>query len=274
MSSNSENALKQKSVSIINKELPSFGTDKQLEASIGKQVRINRKNAGVTLQQLSKQSQLSASMLSKIENGPDTHISTVRKYVEALGATLRLDASFPANTPLALHLGDAFELEQGDENQLVFPLLRDEPFRPQRDVVLSIKPQYSNKILEGKKTVELRRRFPVSAPSGTVAYIYSTSPVRAMVGVAEIADVRRLPLEELWDEYERTAHIARIDFDRYFDGLDCGYALCFDEIRPLLRPIPLSELRERFNFEPPQSFLYAKRELRKALQDEQSIVSH
>ncbi len=244
------------------------------DQSVGRALRRLRQLSNLTQRDLANRLKVQQSAISKIENGPDTHISTVRKYVEALGATLRLDASFPANTPLALHLGDAFELEQGDENQLVFPLLRDEPFRPQRDVVLSIKPQYSNKILEGKKTVELRRRFPVSAPSGTVAYIYSTSPVRAMVGVAEIADVRRLPLEELWDEYERTAHIARIDFDRYFDGLDCGYALCFDEIRPLLRPIPLSELRERFNFEPPQSFLYAKRELRKALQDEQSIVSH
>ena len=60
---------KEKGVSIINKNLPSFGSDKQLEASIGKQVRMARKNAGVTLQQLSKQSLLSASMLSKIENG-------------------------------------------------------------------------------------------------------------------------------------------------------------------------------------------------------------
>ena len=62
-------APKEKGVSIINKNLPSFGNDKQLEASIGKQVRMARKSAGVTLQQLSKQSLLSASMLSKIENG-------------------------------------------------------------------------------------------------------------------------------------------------------------------------------------------------------------
>ncbi|MEO0917610.1 MAG: Cro/Cl family transcriptional regulator, partial [Pseudomonadota bacterium] len=36
----------------------------------------------------------------------------------------------------------------------------------------------------------------------------------------------------------------------------------------------LSELREKFGFEPPQSFLYAKHNLRKALQDEPAIVSH
>ena len=69
MASNKIKAPKEQGVSIINKNLPSFGSDKQLEASIGKQVRMARKSAGVTLQQLSKQSLLSASMLSKIENG-------------------------------------------------------------------------------------------------------------------------------------------------------------------------------------------------------------
>ena len=68
MASTKNSSQKEQSISIVNKNLPSFGTDKQLEASIGKQVRISRKSAGVTLQQLSKQSLLSASMLSKIEN--------------------------------------------------------------------------------------------------------------------------------------------------------------------------------------------------------------
>ena len=40
MVSNSDVTQKKKGVSIINKELPSFGSDKQLEASIGKQVRL------------------------------------------------------------------------------------------------------------------------------------------------------------------------------------------------------------------------------------------
>lgn len=79
MATSNKPTPKEKGVSIINKNLPSFGSDKQLEASIGKQVRMARKNAGVTLQQLSKQSLLSASMLSKIENGQiSASLKTVR----------------------------------------------------------------------------------------------------------------------------------------------------------------------------------------------------
>ena len=80
---------KEQSVSIVNKNLPSFGTDKQLEASIGKQVRISRKNAGVTLQQLSKQSLLSASMLSKIENGQiSASLKTIQLICHALNISI------------------------------------------------------------------------------------------------------------------------------------------------------------------------------------------
>ena len=82
-------AQKEQSVSIVNKNLPSFGTDKQLEASIGKQVRSSRKIAGVTLQQLSKQSLLSASMLSKIENGQiSASLKTIQLICHALNISI------------------------------------------------------------------------------------------------------------------------------------------------------------------------------------------
>ena len=89
MASNPEETSPKKGVSIINKALPSFGSDKQLEASIGKQVRIARKNAGVTLQQLSKQSLLSASMLSKIENGQiSASLKTIQLICHALNISI------------------------------------------------------------------------------------------------------------------------------------------------------------------------------------------
>ena len=89
MASIKNTTQKGQSVSIVNKNLPSFGTDKQLEASIGKQVRISRKNAGVTLQQLSKQSLLSASMLSKIENGQiSASLKTIQLICHALNISI------------------------------------------------------------------------------------------------------------------------------------------------------------------------------------------
>lgn len=243
-------------------------------AMVGPELRRLRLQAGQTQEQVAARMNVQQAAISKIEKGGEIYLSTVQRYVEALGASLRLNAHFPADAPLSLKLCGAFDVEQGDDSQLVLPLLTDEPFKAQRDVVLSIKPVYSERILDGRKTVELRRRFPVSAPNGTLAYIYSTSPVKAIVGTASIRDVLKLPVEQIWTEFESTAYIERDQFEKYFEGVDHGFALVFDDVKTFSRPLPLSELREKFGFEPPQSFLYAKRDLRKALQDEPAVVSH
>lgn len=242
-------------------------------AQVGLGLRRLRILAKLTQQQLAVRMDVQQAAISKIERGGEIYLGTVQRYVEALGASLRLNAHFPADAPIAAHLHSThFDVEHGHDNQLVLPLMDDDPFKPQRDVVLSIKPIYSEKILAGKKTVELRRRFPISAPTGTLAYIYSTSPVKAIVGTVSISDVLELPIEQIWTEFEGAAFIERPRFDRYFEGLDHGYALIFDDVKSFSRPLPLHELREKFGFEPPQSFLYAKRDLRKALQDEPAIV--
>jgi len=243
-------------------------------AMVGPELRRLRLLAGLTQGQIAARMEVQQAAISKIEKGGEIYLSTVQRYVEALGASLRLNAHFPPDVPLSLKLYGAFDLEQDHDDQLVLPLLGDEPLTGHRDVVLSIKPVYSEKILKGRKTVELRRRFPVSAPSGALAFIYSTSPVKAMVGTASIRDVLKLPVEQIWKEFESVALIEREQFDKYFDGLEHGFALVFDDVRAFTRPLPLSELREKFGFEPPQSFLYAKRDLRRALQDEPAVVSH
>lgn len=252
----------------------SAASEKRDAQKVGLELRRLRLMSGLTQEQIAICMGVQQAAISKIEKGGDVFLTTVQRYVEALGASLRVDAQFPADAALSLKLCDAFDAEYGDENQLLLPLLGEDPFRPQRDVVLSVKPDYSEKILDGHKTVELRRRFPISAPSGAIAYIYATSPIKAMVGTAEISDVLKLPIEQIWTEFESSASIERNKFDKYFEGLSEGYALLFDEVKSFSRPLPLSELREKFGFEPPQSFLYAKRDLRKALRDEPAIVSH
>ena len=150
----------------------------------------------------------------------------------------------------------------------------DNALFPARDVILSIKPVYSNSIISGRKTVELRRRFPMDIPQGTIAYIYSTTPVRAIVGYAEIADVLKMPVEQIWDDYAQVACIEKMDFDSYFEGVTHGFVLCFKDAHALKREIDLNELRERYDFIPPQSFLYATGLLQKGLKNERTIISN
>jgi predicted transcriptional regulator/DNA-binding XRE family transcriptional regulator len=241
---------------------------------VGQSLKALRELAGLTQADLAKRVKVGQAAISKIENRGDVQISSLKRYVEGLGATLRIDAAFDTESLTAVRLEGAFDFDLNDDDQLVFPIFGDELFRPKRDVVLSVRPPYSDKIFEGKKTVELRRRFPVAAPRGTIAYIYSSSPVRAMVGSTEIENVIKLPVGEIWNKFGNMAQITKPDFDDYFAGLEQGFALKISNARPFSRPIDLTELRDRFGFEPPQSFLYATSVLRTALQDEYSDVSN
>ena len=66
-------------------------------------------------------------------------------------------------------------------------------------IVLSIRPQFADKILKGTKTVELRRVYPRRIGKGDRGLIYASSPVKSLVGGFEIARIVEKPLNELWE---------------------------------------------------------------------------
>lgn len=141
-----------------------------------------------------------------------------------------------------------------------------------RDIVLSIRPQYSEKILNGLKTVELRRRFPLSISDNSVAYIYSTSPDRALMGSVEIRKVVKSTISSIWNTYHDCMYINRSDFDAYFLGVEHGIAIEVGNPRILPRALGLLELRERCEFKPPRSFHYVTPELHEALRHEHAEI--
>jgi predicted transcriptional regulator len=131
-----------------------------------------------------------------------------------------------------------------------------------QDIIFSIKPKYADQIMAGVKTVELRRRFSNEANIGARAFIYSSTPTKAMVGYATIADVRRLSVREIWAEYAGRAGITKNDFDAYFRGLDYGYVIALSDPHRFTRSVAIGYLRERFGFHAPQSYRYAGTEYR------------
>ena len=233
-----------------------------------------RELAGLSEEEMAQRLHLSPTEISKIELSSDIHVSHLRQYVKALGAELRIDEPNLDGVHSIWQLRDTLAENRRPRDQLVLPIFEDQLFRPQRDIIISIKPHYVENILMERKTVELRRRFPTSASPGTIAHIYSTSPVQAMVGCAEINDIVRLPITEIWRVYGKEALIDRKDFESYFTGLSEGVALKFTNVQQLPKQFNLSELRSRFGFEPPQSFLYAKPDLQGALHNAYAKVSN
>jgi len=123
-------------------------------------------------------------------------------------------------------------------------------------IVLSLKPRFADAILAGSKTVELRRLEPkIVVP--TRALVYSTSPVRALVGTCIVTSVVSERLATLWREYGPSTGVNHREFLDYFEGVEKGTALTLADPTSLPQPIPLTRLRETSpGFRPPQSFAY------------------
>lgn len=136
-----------------------------------------------------------------------------------------------------------------------------------RNVLVSIHPEYVDRIVDGSKTVELRRKFVEAAPSALL-FIYSTKPVSAVVGCATIANVRRMSTREIWKQFGSAACISKTAFDEYFSERQHGYAIQLAEVTRFCTPLVVDVLRSRFGFSPPQSFMYPRTELGALLEHE------
>jgi predicted transcriptional regulator len=238
-----------------------------LSKRVGAELREIRESAGLTQIELAKRLGVSQAALSRA----DMLISTIRDYLAALGASWQITASISTRIW-------AISAFRGQEDQFTSgePALNSAQTesRNRWDIVFSIKPKYAEQILSGSKTVELRRRFPNKVASGSNALIYVTSPTRAMAGVASIERVVRDCPQSIWRNFSAKAGIDRAEYDSYFNGSEFAYAIILEDARPFDRSLKLDELRSRFDFEPPQSFLYAKAELRNALLHEFASLSN
>jgi predicted transcriptional regulator len=122
-------------------------------------------------------------------------------------------------------------------------------------VLLSIRPEFSDAILDGRKTYELRRRV-FGRRDVRRCVIYSSSPIRRVVGDFRIEKVLALTPRKLWEVTSRGAAIDRRRFDAYFQGLEIGFALKIGSVHRFSRSRDLHRycgLRQ-----PPQSFCYLR----------------
>lgn len=118
--------------------------------------------------------------------------------------------------------------------------------------LLSIRPHYVDRILEGTKRVEFRKaRFgrPV-----THVIIYSTHPIRKVVAAFEVGAVVAASPRRLWTKYDGVAGIARREFLSYFAESTLAVAIAIVNLRILPRPFELRELSGTLR--PPQSYRY------------------
>ncbi len=118
-------------------------------------------------------------------------------------------------------------------------------------ILLSIKPEFVNKILEGTKKYEFRKR-PAKSDVDLI-YIYSTYPVMKIMGTAEIVDIIHAAPSTLWEQTKAEAGISRKRYREYFKGCKVAYAYKLGKITVFDKP---KELMDYNISMAPQSFVY------------------
>jgi predicted transcriptional regulator len=120
-------------------------------------------------------------------------------------------------------------------------------------VLLSIKPEFADKIFSGEKKYEYRKVIFKREVSTVV--VYATCPVGRVIGEFEIDSVLSEPPRDLWEKTKDFSGITKAFFSEYFNGREKGYAIKVGKIKKYKEALPPTRLFDK-NFVAPQSFRY------------------
>jgi type I restriction enzyme S subunit len=120
------------------------------------------------------------------------------------------------------------------------------------NVLLSIKPEYAQKIATKVKRYEFRKTIFKTKVSRI--YIYSSSPIKKIIGFFIVDNIIEDNPSNLWGKFNKHSGIEEEEFFKYFENKQKGYAIKIGALELFHNPVdPYKELP---NFIPPQSFCY------------------
>lgn len=121
-------------------------------------------------------------------------------------------------------------------------------------VLLSIKPEYAEKILLGIKKYEFRKSL-FKSPYVKKVVIYASKPVKKVIGEFEIENILSIEPSKLWNITMNFSGINKEFYDNYFTGKNIGHAI------KIKNPTRYSNYLDLDFFDikqAPQSFVYIK----------------
>lgn len=124
-----------------------------------------------------------------------------------------------------------------------------------RVVLMSIHPRYAHAILDGRKTIEFRKRPLASDVSHVV--IYSTAPDQKVLGYFEIDKQVELSPSALWERYGAQGVIEKDLFFSYYEGREVATGILVKRVFRCEQPRALCDIDVKTA---PQSFQYLSKE--------------
>ena len=121
-----------------------------------------------------------------------------------------------------------------------------------RVALLAIHPEHATAILEGRKTVEFRKRRLASEIEHVP--LYATWPMQKVVGYFRIARLDQGSPTSIWQKHGDRGAISRRRFRDYFAGTKTAVAIVVDIATSFDAPVSLRDVSG--GAAPPQSFAY------------------
>ena len=126
-------------------------------------------------------------------------------------------------------------------------------------LIVSIKPEFAEKIFNGTKSIELRKSTPNVLP-GDAVIIYCTDPIKAVLGICIIKEILKLKPSVMWKNHNCLLGIDQKRYKTYYENSDVAIGIVLTSICKLEKNISLSTIKEMFPmFQPPQTFRYYKK---------------
>ena len=129
-------------------------------------------------------------------------------------------------------------------------------------IILPIKPQYVNRILDGSKKFEFRlnliknlKYLGKCKQEIKKIYIYETAPTKKVVAEVVVDYVLEGTPEEIWSKCEKYSGINKKDYDNYFNNCKEAIAYKIGDVKRYEIPKLLSEYGVNYV---PQSFVYIR----------------
>lgn len=121
-------------------------------------------------------------------------------------------------------------------------------------ILLSINPQYVDKILSHEKKFEYRKN--KCKKNIDTIIIYSTYPVMKIVGEVKVLDIIEDNVTNVWKKTKSYSGISKKFFENYFKGKKNAVAYKLGKITKYNTPLLLKDFGIKM---PPQSFVYIEK---------------
>ena len=121
-------------------------------------------------------------------------------------------------------------------------------------VLLSIKPEFANKIFDGTKQYEFRKTLFKRSDVSSVL-VYASSPVQRIIGEFTIDAIISGTLPAVWEISEKSAGISKDYFLSYFSNKTIAHAIKIGKVTKYKHTKTLAQYNIK---NAPQSFIYVE----------------